>query len=143
MMVMMQGDQGRDRMGRTAVHYAAADGDVAGLRGLVASGADPDAADNAGWTPLHFAAQAQDPRAAEALLATGAAVDVPDRHGNTALSTAVFNSRGEAATLRVLLAAGADPDRENAHGVSPRGLANKIANYDVAVHMPRMEEPSS
>jgi ankyrin repeat protein len=82
-MVMMQGDQGRDRMGRTAVHYAAADGDVAGLRGLVARGADPDAADNAGWTPLHFAAQAQDPRAAEALLATGAAVDVPDRHGNT------------------------------------------------------------
>jgi hypothetical protein len=59
MMVMMQGDQGRDRMGRTAVHYAAIDGDVDGLRGFVAVGADLDAEDSAGWTPLHFAAQAQ------------------------------------------------------------------------------------
>ncbi|WP_406416519.1 ankyrin repeat domain-containing protein [Streptomyces sp. NBC_00873] len=140
---MTRGDQGRDRMGRTAVHYAAADGDVDGLRELVAIGADPDAADNAGWTPLHFAAQAQNPQVSEALLGAGAAVDVPDRHGNTALWTAVFNSRGEAATLRILLAAGADPDRENTHGVSPRGLANKIANYDAAGYMPRIEELSS
>ncbi|WP_217505211.1 ankyrin repeat domain-containing protein [Streptomyces lunaelactis] len=137
---MMHGDQGRDRMGRTAVHYAVADGDVAGLRMLLAGGADPDAVDEAGWTPLHFAAQAQAPLAAEALLAAGASVDVADRHGNTALSKAVFNSRGEGATIRVLLEAGADPDRGNVHGVSPRGLADKIANYDVAVHMSHGEE---
>jgi ankyrin repeat protein len=37
---------------------------------------------------------------------------MPDRHGNTALSTAPFNSSGEGATLRVLLEAGADPDRQ-------------------------------
>jgi ankyrin repeat protein len=139
---MTRGDLGRDRMGRTAVHYAAVDGDVDGLRGLVASGADPDAADSAGWTPLHFAAQAQSAQAAAALLAAGAAVDRPDRHGNTALWTAVFNFRGEGATLRVLLEAGADPERENAHGVSPRGLAGKIANYDVAVHLPDVEGSS-
>lgn len=129
---MAQGDQGRDRMERTAVHYAAANGDVAGLRTLLADGADPDAVDKAGWTPLHFAAQAQDPLAAEVLLAAGASVDVADRHGNTALSKAVFNSRGEGAAIRVLLEAGADPDRENVHGVSLRGLADKIANSDVA-----------
>jgi hypothetical protein len=139
---MTRGDLGRDRMGRTAVHYAAVDGDVDGLRGLVASGPDLDAADSAGWTPLHFAAQAQNAQAAEALLAAGAAVDVPDRHGNTALWTAVFNFRGEGAALRVLLEAGADPERENAHGVSPRGLAGKIANYDVAVHLPDVEGSS-
>jgi ankyrin repeat protein len=139
---MTRGVQGRDRMGRTAVHYAARDGDVDGLRGLVAGGADVEAADRASWTPLHFAAQAQNAQAAAVLLAAGAAVDVPDRHGNTALWTAVFNFRGEGATLRVLLEAGADPERENAHGVSPRGLAGKIANYDVAVHLPDVEEPS-
>jgi uncharacterized protein len=139
---MTRGVQGRDRMGRTAVHYAALDGDVDGLRGFVAGGADPDAADSAGWTPLHFAAQTQNAQAAEALLAAGAAVDTPDRHGNTALWTAVFNFRGEGTTLRVLLEAGADSERENAHGVSPRGLAGKIANYDVAVHLPDVEEPS-
>jgi hypothetical protein len=48
----------------------------------------------------------------------------------------VFNYRGDPATLRVLLAAGADPERQNAKGVSPRGLADLIGNYDVAVHVP-------
>jgi ankyrin repeat protein len=78
-------------MGRTAVHYAALNGDVDGLRGLMSSGADPEAADGASWTPLHFAAQAQNAQAVEALLAGGVAVDAPDRQGNTALWTAVFN----------------------------------------------------
>jgi ankyrin repeat protein len=63
-------------------------------------------------------------------------VDVGDRNGNTALFDAVFNYRGDPATLRVLLAAGADPERQNAKGVSPRGLADLIGNYDVAVHVP-------
>ena len=69
-------------------------------------------------------------------------MDVPDRHGNTALWRAVFNFQGESAALRVLLEAGADPERENAHGVSPRGLAGKIASYDVAVHLPDAEGSS-
>ncbi|WP_308190578.1 ankyrin repeat domain-containing protein [Streptomyces sp. HPF1205] len=143
MRVMTRGAQGRDRAGRTAAHCAALNGDVDCLRGLAVSGVDLDAADSAGWTPLHFAAQAQNAQAAEALLAAGAAVDVPDRYGNTALWTAVFNFREEGAILRVLLEAGADPERENAHGVSPRGLADKIANYDVAAHLPDVKGSSS
>ncbi|MGK5642827.1 ankyrin repeat domain-containing protein [Streptomyces sp. URMC 126] len=126
----------RGRLGRTAVHHAAADGDADGLRGLLAGGAAAGAADDAGWTPLHFAAQARSPSAVEVLLATGVAVDVADRHGNTPLSRAVFCSRGEGATIRLLLEAGADPDRVNGHGVSPRALAARIANYDVAAHLP-------
>lgn len=84
----------RDRLGRTAVHYAAADGDAQGLQVLLAGGADPEAADAAGWTPLHFAAQAQTPSAIEVLLAAGASVDPADGHGNTPLWTAVFCSSG-------------------------------------------------
>jgi ankyrin repeat protein len=132
-----------DRWGRAAVHYAVVDGDVAGLRVLLAGGADPGAVDASGWTPLHFAAQAQDPMAAEVLLAAGAPVDAVDRHGNTPLCKAVFSSRGEGAMIRVLLEAGADPDLANGHGVSPRLLAGRIANYDVAVHLPGGEGPSS
>ncbi|MFD9128149.1 ankyrin repeat domain-containing protein [Kitasatospora sp. NPDC059571] len=137
--VMTNGGQERDRMGRTAVHDAAMRGDVAKLCELLAGGADPDAVDAAGWTPLHFAAQAQDPVTAEALLSAGALADVGDQHGCTALWRAVFSFRGEGATLGVLLEAGADPDQENAHGVSPRGLAGRIANYDAAAHLPRGE----
>ncbi|MEU8621541.1 ankyrin repeat domain-containing protein [Streptomyces sp. NPDC048623] len=128
--------QGLDWMGRTGVHYCAVQGDAAGLREALAGGADPGLADKAGMTPLHFAAQSQSALAAELLLAAGAMVDVGDRNGNTALFDAVFNYRGDPATLRVLLAAGADHERANAKGVSPRGLADLIGNYDVAVHVP-------
>lgn len=130
----------RDRLGRTAVHYAAADGDAQGLKVLLAGGADPEAADAAGWTPLHFAAQAQAPSAIEVLLAMGASVGAVDGHGDTPLWRAVFCSQGEGAAIRMLLEAGADPDAVNAHGVSPRALAGRIANHDVAAHFPGGEE---
>lgn len=133
----------RDRLRRTAVHFAAGAGDVDGLRALLAEGATPGAADAEGWTPLHFAAQAQVPVAVEILLAAGAAVDVVDRHGNTPLWRAVFCFRGEGGTIQLLLEAGADPDRDNVHGLSPKALAGRIANYDVAVHLPTGDGTSS
>lgn len=133
---MVDGAQERDWTGRTVVHYGALHGDAAGLRAALEGGADPGLADNAGMTPLHFAAQSQSAAAAEVLLAAGATVDVGDGNGNTPLFDAVFNYRGDPATIQVLLAAGADPGRENVKGVSPRGLADLIGNYDVAVHVP-------
>ncbi|GAA3918961.1 hypothetical protein GCM10022244_30160 [Streptomyces gulbargensis] len=133
---MVDGNQGRDRMGRTAVHYCVLRGDVAGLRAALAEGVDAGLADRAGMTPLHFAGQAQAAAAAEVLLAAGAPVDAGDAHGGTALFTAVFNYRGDPRTIQVLLDAGADPERRNARGVSPRTLAEQVANYDVAAHMP-------
>ncbi|MFJ3717946.1 ankyrin repeat domain-containing protein [Streptomyces sp. NPDC090057] len=132
-----------DRLGRTAVHYAAAAGDADALRRLLAGGAAAEAADDEGWTPLHFAAQAQAQSAVGVLLAVGAAVDAADRYGNTPLWRAVFCSQGEGAVIRLLLEAGADPDRGNGHGVSPRTLAGRIAHYDVAVHFPAGDGASS
>ena len=40
--------------------------------------------------------------------------------------------RGDASAIRVLKAAGADENKQNASGVSPRSLAESIANDDVA-----------
>jgi ankyrin repeat protein len=122
---------GIDRLGRTALHYAACDGDLAKVQALLTAGAKADLPDGNGWTPLHFAAQAHSVPISEALLAAGASVDPRDSHGNTPLSKAVFNSRGRGELIALLRRHGADPNIANAHGVSPIALARTIANYDI------------
>lgn len=57
----------RDADGRTALHRAAADGDVAAAKALLARGADPNARDRAEATPLHHVIHARDDDRALAL----------------------------------------------------------------------------
>lgn len=125
------GTEKRDSFGRTALHYAALEGELALTRRLLSDGADANARDESGWTPLHFAAQAWQPELALALIEAGAEFDTPDIYGNTPLSTAVFNSRGRGELIEILRSAGADPRRENSAGQTPVGLARLIANFDV------------
>lgn len=123
-------------MGRSELHYRALEGDVEGIRTRVAAGDAVGAPDHAGFTPLHFAAQQSQLAAAEALLDAGAPIDAQDKFGNTPLFRAVFNSRGQGETVEALLRAGADPNLPNHSGVTPRGLAQSIANYDIAQFLP-------
>jgi ankyrin repeat protein len=123
---------GVDEYGRTALHYAAVEGDGDRVQQLLRAAADPNAQDDNGWTALHFAAQARCVSCVRALLAAGARVDLRDGDGNTPLSTAVFNCRGDGAMIGLLRDAGADPRAANNHGVSPVRLARAIANYDIA-----------
>jgi uncharacterized protein len=125
-----------DREGRQELHYRAIEGDISGIRDRLAAGDDVTLADRQGFTALHFAAQQSQADAVRTLLEAGAPVDPQDRYGNTPLWRAVFDSRGRGETIQALLAGGANPDLPNAQGVSPRDLADRIANFDVIAFMP-------
>ena len=120
-----------DRMNRLELHYRAAEGDLAGIAERLQAGDPVDARDKAGFTPVHFAAQQTHGPAARALLQAGAEVDPQDGYGDTPLWRAIFNSRGEDETVSILLAAGADPDIDNASGVSPRALAERLGKLSL------------
>jgi len=130
-------------MGRTDLHYAAAEGDLPKVEALIASGADVSLADDTQWTPLHFAAQASSESVAAALLKAGAPVDPRDSQGNSPLFRAVFNSRGDGALIGLLRQHGANPNLENLHGVSPLVLARRIASSPVAQFFVDLPSPQT
>ncbi len=110
----------------------AEDADPAVAQLLVDRGARVDAADRGGWTALHFAARDQHESLVRLLLEAGAEVDPVDSVGNTPLWRSVMNStEGCLPVMKVLLDHGADPDRSNQHGVSPRALARDSGQADV------------
>lgn len=122
---------GVNRLGRTALHYAALERNLPETQRLLTAGYNPSAKDDDGFSPLHFAAQSNCIAVSEALLSAGAEINATDCHGNTPLFRAVFNSGGEGGLITLLLSAGADPHLENSHGISPFELARTITNYDL------------
>ncbi len=117
---------GIDEYGRTALHYAAHDGDVERIKALIGEGVDVNQQDDNGWTPLHFAAQLNHCGAIGILLENQANPNLHDSHGNGPLWTATMNARGRYAGIEALLKAGADPAHSNAHGRSPHEMAKTI-----------------
>jgi uncharacterized protein len=107
-----------DRESDTPLGQAAARGDTAAIRKLLAAGADPNGFDGHGGTALIGAARMGHVAAAEALLAAGARADLRDRAHSawTPLMHAVHKRQTEAA--RVLLDHGADPNARGGAGVT-------------------------
>jgi uncharacterized protein len=80
-------------------------GDEAGLRAALASGLDPNLANNNGWSLLMLAAVEGALPLGRLLLDKGAAVEATNRHGETALSLAAH--KGHIDYLRMLRESGA------------------------------------
>jgi hypothetical protein len=66
----------------------------------------------------------------DVLLDAGAPVDPMDQWGNAPLWRAVFNAKGDPQIVRRLVQAGADPEKHNNAGRTPRQLTSMIANHD-------------
>ncbi|KAG2484919.1 hypothetical protein HYH03_016305 [Edaphochlamys debaryana] len=104
--------------GPATLHAAAARGDVAELRRLLAAGADVDARDQAGATPLYSAAAHGHTLALRTLLAAGAKKDAADAlTGATPIHAAAKGGHTEA--IQALLAAGVNKEAATDTGATP------------------------
>ncbi|CCG84076.1 protein of unknown function [Taphrina deformans PYCC 5710] len=103
--------------GRTALHKAAARGNIERMKDLVEiKGATIDITDNAGVTPLHDACVQGRLEAVKYLLGAGATVSPKDCEGDYPLLDAAQNDNSE--ICQVLLDAGANPMMQNTKGMS-------------------------
>jgi ankyrin repeat protein/HEAT repeat protein len=103
------------RLGESLID-AVRTGDADTVRQLLASGADPNAANDMGWTALHCAARGHHLEIMRALVAGGADVNRQDQFGRTPLlevaAVEVFQRKDakETSAMKFLLQAGAKPD---------------------------------
>ena len=102
--------------------------DRAGVRALVAQGADVNAAQPDGTTALHWAARTGDIDTAQLLIRSGAKVGAATRYGVTPLYLASVN--GSAAMLDALIRAGADPNAANPGGETALMTAARSGKVD-------------
>jgi len=113
--------------------------EVAVLEALLDAGARADARDSLGDTPLHAAAKYGSPATVRALLARGAEVDAANRQGETPLCGALWMPslapERTAQVAAILVAAGADPDRADGAGRTPRALAQESGDAALVAAM--------
>ncbi len=107
--------------GRTALLIAVERRDTTWINFLTRRGANPNLADSRGTTPLMRATQLGYREGIAALVGAGARVDEANSAGETPLISAVH--RRDLAMMRVLLEAGADPERRDNSGRSARDYA--------------------
>ena len=116
-----------DEYQRSSLHYVCIDVSVdertEATNKLLFAGEDVNAQDKKGWTPLHFAAQEEDVDVAQILIRAGADIELTDINGNTPLWVATMNAQEVTRLITVLLEHGADPNKENNHGVSPMDIS--------------------
>lgn len=104
--------------GDTGLHIAVARSDVLWVRFLLQRGGDPNIRNKKGLAPIQLATALGFIDGVEALIKGGASVNVADQTGETPLIAAVHARNPE--LVRLLLAKGADPDRNDNSGRSAR-----------------------
>lgn len=141
--------------GHTPLMYAAAAGNVAGLRQLIEAGADLDATSADGWTAAMFAEAEGQPEALNLLISEGAEppsstrarkatepsqpshADSQKAESQPAISQDIHSAArdGNADLLEELLRAGADPNDKDTWGQTPLMYAAGADNYETTLFL--------
>ena len=128
-----------DQHGNNLLHYFVKNADSIDvspakfIQSLVSNGLDINHVQRMppGRTALHLAVFEKNETLVRLLIELGSHVDIGDENGNTPLWQSVMNYRNDSSFfIEYLIENGANPDKENKHGVSPRALAETIANFD-------------
>lgn len=117
---------GRDDSGRTALHWAAREGNRDAVTTLLSHRADVTLQDNDGWTPLHVAAAADAVEVMQELINAGSDLEAVDTNGITPLLLAAKYAQCNA--VNRLCASGAD-------------VFVKDSDGDTAFHVPAFVDP--
>lgn len=124
--------------GETALHIVTKERDLTWMNYLLGLGARPDIRDGRGNTPLMLATQIRFIEGAQALIKRRAAVDLANSGGETPLMRAV--QQRDLAMVRLLLSAGANPDRvDSMAGLSARDYAKRDTRGQAILKI--IEEP--
>jgi len=117
-------------LGRTALFYAAIDGDANTIESLLDAGADVDVQTSLGKTPLMAATYKHNLEAVKLLIQRGANINLQDHLGWTALFHAAWNNNEVLAKL--LLKREAEYTSPDVHGYSASSIAVSKGNQTVA-----------
>ena len=105
--------------GYTVLMWATRRQDRIAINQLVKAGADVHIRNNVGLSAMHFAARFSDLESIEIFLAAGANPEQPTPRGNTVLHYVEDFGSTTARVVGCLVAAGADPNARNEHGITP------------------------
>jgi ankyrin repeat protein len=120
----------RDADGFTALHWAAAKGDVDAVNALLEFGATPNMCSRRGHSPLSWASQSPSQRRVEivqALLSSGADVNQVDFYNRTPLLNAAADL-DDPACMQLFIDHGAELNWRDCHKRTPLGYAAKMGN---------------
>ena len=129
-----------DQLGRNALSWACAKGDLRQVEKLLKMGADPNIADSEGRTSLHHVACAHqlahiadsiNERCLDELLEHGADVDVRNRRGGTPLHDFTFRSTCTASSVEKFYLKGADLNAQDGGGWTLLHWAVRNGNIEV------------
>jgi len=123
----------RDEQGRTLLTLAAAQGQVAAVRDVLASGAGVDLPGAMGLTPLGAAAWRGHELVVRELLMVGADPNRPGAARQTPLHLAA--QAGQVRVMAMLLRAGADVKALNREGLTPLGEAARMGRIDAMARL--------